>query len=209
MARRRLRRLVTRRRVKWVGASVALGWVLATTVALACAIWSDTSSQPVTRDVQDRFVIERRGWGLVQLRTNSLRPDKTDWMIYSTIMAGFPFSMYKRSVSRLEPPGVHYLEGALARPPASVTEGLLISNDGRVLRINTRYRRVIVPVIPIAFGSIANSVLYGGVILVICTLLMRIRSTPKPGHCRHCRYDLTGIDGAICPECGTPTGREA
>ena len=35
-----------------------------------------------------------------------------------------------------------------------------------------------------------------------------------PGHCRHCRYDLAGLNvrsesgPTVCPECGTPTGRE-
>ena len=24
-----------------------------------------------------------------------------------------------------------------------------------------------------------------------------------PGHCLHCRYDLRGLDGGVCPECGT------
>lgn len=27
---------------------------------------------------------------------------------------------------------------------------------------------------------------------------------PPPGLCRKCRYDLAGIDAAVCPECGTP-----
>jgi hypothetical protein len=26
----------------------------------------------------------------------------------------------------------------------------------------------------------------------------------RPGHCRKCRYDLTGNLSGICPECGTP-----
>jgi hypothetical protein len=26
---------------------------------------------------------------------------------------------------------------------------------------------------------------------------------PKPGHCRKCRYDLAGLTGNKCPECGT------
>lgn len=25
-----------------------------------------------------------------------------------------------------------------------------------------------------------------------------------PGHCPHCRYDLTGNESGKCPECGTP-----
>ncbi len=26
----------------------------------------------------------------------------------------------------------------------------------------------------------------------------------RPGHCRHCNYDLTGNVSGICPECGNP-----
>jgi hypothetical protein len=36
----------------------------------------------------------------------------------------------------------------------------------------------------------------------------RNRRVP-PGHCRKCRYDLTGITTGICPECGTATETEA
>jgi outer membrane protein assembly factor BamD (BamD/ComL family) len=37
----------------------------------------------------------------------------------------------------------------------------------------------------------------------------RLRAVP-PGHCPHCRYDLTGNVSGVCPECGTPhsTGRD-
>jgi len=29
-----------------------------------------------------------------------------------------------------------------------------------------------------------------------------VRRVP-PGHCRACRYDLRGLSGGVCPECGT------
>jgi hypothetical protein len=39
-------------------------------------------------------------------------------------------------------------------------------------------------------------------------LWYRNRRTPA-GHCKNCRYDLTGITTGICPECGTPINNEA
>ena len=31
-----------------------------------------------------------------------------------------------------------------------------------------------------------------------------IDGRPKPWQCPKCRYDLRGLDGGVCPECGTP-----
>ena len=35
------------------------------------------------------------------------------------------------------------------------------------------------------------------------TWVARRRRPPPPGHCRKCRYDLTGNTSGVCPECGT------
>jgi hypothetical protein len=44
------------------------------------------------------------------------------------------------------------------------------------------------------------------ILVAVPTVLLwrRDRRIP-PGHCRKCRYDLTGNTSGICPECGTPT----
>ena len=34
--------------------------------------------------------------------------------------------------------------------------------------------------------------------------LWRTDRRAKPWQCRKCRYDLRGLDGGVCPECGTP-----
>lgn len=36
---------------------------------------------------------------------------------------------------------------------------------------------------------------------LVVALAAHRRSVP-PGHCRRCRYDLRGLDGNVCPECG-------
>ncbi len=42
----------------------------------------------------------------------------------------------------------------------------------------------------------------------IPTILAWRRDRPiPPGHCRTCRYDLTGNESGVCPECGTAVGR--
>ena len=40
----------------------------------------------------------------------------------------------------------------------------------------------------------------------IATLILGVRSRIPPGHCKACRYDLTGNTSGVCPECGTRTG---
>lgn len=40
-------------------------------------------------------------------------------------------------------------------------------------------------------------------LLFLAFSAIRRRRIP-PGHCRKCRYDLTGNTSGICPECGTP-----
>jgi len=33
-----------------------------------------------------------------------------------------------------------------------------------------------------------------------------VRRRIRPGHCRHCSYNLTGNISGVCPECGTRIG---
>ena len=57
------------------------------------------------------------------------------------------------------------------------------------------YRRVTIPLWPAA--------LLAGV----STFIFWRSSRPiPPGHCKTCRYDLTGNISGVCPECGTSTG---
>ena len=40
--------------------------------------------------------------------------------------------------------------------------------------------------------------------IFVPSLIGWVRSRPpRPGHCPHCTYDLTGNESGVCPECGT------
>lgn len=45
-----------------------------------------------------------------------------------------------------------------------------------------------------------------GVVLGACLAAffndIRLAARPAPGYCRNCRYDMRGLDGGRCPECG-------
>jgi len=42
------------------------------------------------------------------------------------------------------------------------------------------------------------------VLLAMAAVWDRFKKKPRPGHCPHCDYDLTGNVSGRCPECGTP-----
>lgn len=47
------------------------------------------------------------------------------------------------------------------------------------------------------------------IVAVLCTILWRRRYRRVfPGACSNCGYDLTGNLSGICPECGTPVGKD-
>jgi hypothetical protein len=44
--------------------------------------------------------------------------------------------------------------------------------------------------------------------LTVKAILWRLKRPIPPGHCKTCRYNLTGNVSGVCPECGTPVARE-
>jgi len=62
-----------------------------------------------------------------------------------------------------------------------------------------------IPLVPVLPGFVVNSVFYTAVLYVLARLGLRIyrRTLIPAGHCKRCRYDLSGLDpGTPCPECG-------
>ena len=66
------------------------------------------------------------------------------------------------------------------------------SRFGTMLGPVARYRAVLPLWVPFVLGA-----------SLLTWLIWRDRPAP-PGHCRVCRYDLSGSCAHLCPECGTP-----
>lgn len=58
------------------------------------------------------------------------------------------------------------------------------------------------PFFPIAF-VVGGAYSFGIALVVGIPYRVRRRKSP-PGHCPDCRYNLTGNESGICPECGRP-----
>lgn len=60
-------------------------------------------------------------------------------------------------------------------------------------------------------GTVSVFVVFCAVAFVVLSglVFVRMRFWPvyPPGHCERCGYDLFGLQGARCPECGTPFAR--
>jgi len=45
--------------------------------------------------------------------------------------------------------------------------------------------------------------MFTGVFGAAAAILLWRDTRPRPGYCTRCRYDLRGVTGGVCPECGT------
>lgn len=81
------------------------------------------------------------------------------------------------------------------------------------------FSHVCVLFLPFAQSEPAETWLYyvalAYAVVILCVGLVIALRPPRlpPGHCHRCRYDLSGIAGTVCPECGaaidTSTGAGA
>jgi hypothetical protein len=65
-------------------------------------------------------------------------------------------------------------------------------------------RRAPLPIPPLIAGFAADTVILGALIYALWSApaLIARALRRKPGHCRHCGYDLKGLTSPVCPECG-------
>ena len=83
------------------------------------------------------------------------------------------------------------LNSQLARPVANPTTTLLLPKYKGWASFPSGMRSVSIPFwMPLVLCAVPTVVLFNR------------DHKPKPGHCAKCRYDLAGLDGDICPECG-------
>lgn len=65
--------------------------------------------------------------------------------------------------------------------------------------------QTVMPLTPVWAGLSANSLAYAGIWFVAASAVRAIRKwlRPRAGCCAACGYEMTGLRGAVCPECGT------
>ena len=191
MARRRLRRLVTRRRMKWAG-TVLCVLVLGVFVASA---WYE-AWWVIVKPKQEVFVVVGQGVLMFEvidfdalpfsfpLRYESfpIRQVYNSWIEESFLIR----QVYNPRIE-LWPRWVMQRRG---NPPISPPPGLrsVLSRPGS----------------PTFTWSYATVPLWLPLLLIAAPTawLWYTDRRPKPWQCPKCRYDLRGLDGAVCPECG-------
>ena len=84
--------------------------------------------------------------------------------------------------------GFNVFEGTRVYKVANVVNGFLIF-IATIMAVNHAPLLIVLPVLGTAIATLI-AIHYG-------------RSKPIPaGHCQTCGYDLAGLDGGVCPECG-------
>lgn len=71
------------------------------------------------------------------------------------------------------------------------------------VQVPWRSQREFLPYLPLLPGVLVNTVLFAAVWMGALLAVRRlVRRRAKPGTCEECGYDLRGLSGEKCPECG-------
>ena len=155
----KLRRLITRRRAKWVGTVVLL-------LSLVAYVWSHWYSVRVIRATRRvEVVVYFESGALLGARSTS----ETDL---------FPIEN-SVTITRMDGSGLTLWYSYESRQIA-LTPTIVFS------------RRIVSFPLWLPLLLIAAPTAY----------LWRTDRRPKPWQCAKCRYDLRGLEGGVCPECG-------
>ena len=86
--------------------------------------------------------------------------------------------------------------------PTSWRHGVRVSNLPAAVSLHGEVR---MPIRPLWFGSVANSVCFAMVLCLLMGILGGVRRATRRsrGRCPNCAYDLQGAEHKVCPECGT------
>ncbi|MCL4196414.1 MAG: hypothetical protein KJZ69_02880 [Phycisphaerales bacterium] len=175
------------------------------------ALWTRFVAPLKPEMTADGFRVERPGAMMVMLDPFDRAQGRQfgsivlDYEMCTIVTAGWPFLSFEGSVHHLgNAAGVQSRLSGMISVPERIA-GLAIPS------IDVPPDRVL-PVGPIWFGLLANTVLYAVpfAVLVWAIGLFRRRVRFLRGRCPSCGYDLRGStdrDGSRCPECGRTAGR--
>lgn len=86
-------------------------------------------------------------------------------------------------------------------PAAATVQGI------RTNRMGPFGEPVLLPLQPLPLPFAVNAVIYATVPLGLVGVWRLLKRRLHPDRCEKCGYDLTGLRGPVCPECGTPDQR--
>lgn len=86
--------------------------------------------------------------------------------------------------------------------PQMVVGGVTISKGPRP------FDGKVVPYEPIAGGLVVDALVWGGMVMSVWWLASSVRRWRRraAGRCVACGYELVGVVGGVCPECGVESG---
>lgn len=173
----KLRRLITRRRLKWagLGATLAMALVFTASFYLESVIAESVvfrGGERITTKLQMR-------WGYVHFTHGSIN--------------GVRYRLFIAHVTQQpvqEPENGHQFL-VFADDPMTIREALSLTKWLPVVRFANGGSTLVLPTwIPLVLSAFVTMWLWW------------VDRRVQPWECQKCRYDLRGLAGVVCPECG-------